>query len=295
MEPMHGVYLPLVTPFRDGDVDIESLQKLVTYYATSGVNGLIMLGTTGESPTVESDEQQMIVEATLEAAGGTLPVYVGVSGNSTRHVVRGLSAFASHEVAGYLVATPYYNRPPADGMVAHYQALDQETDRTIILYNVPYRTGANLANDALFEIVTTTSNVRAVKDSTGNIFQSLDLLDRAPAELSVLTGEDALYFTSLANGAAGGILAASHLATGTFVTVTEAMNQQELLRAREAWRSVSAMIPSLFVEPNPMPLKYALWRQGLLRSPECRLPLTQISANLAATVDDLVAALPPVR
>ena len=253
-----------------------------------------MLGKTGESPTVEPDEQRMLVEATLEAAGGTLPVYVGVGVNSTRHVVQALAAFASLDVAGCLVATPYYNRPPADGMVAHYQALDRETDRTIILYNVPYRTGVNLPNDALFEIVTTTWNVRAVKDSTGNIIQSLDLLQRAPAELSVLTGEDSLYFTSLANGAAGGILAASHVATGIFVTVTRAMNQQKLLRARGAWHSVSAMIPSLFVEPNPMPPKYALWRQGLLRSPECRLPLTQISASLAATLDEFVAALPPV-
>ncbi len=294
MGPMEGVFLPLVTPFHDGDVDIESLQKLVKHYISTGVSGLIMLGTTGESPTVEPDEQRMIIETALEAAGGVLPVYVGVSGNATRHVIRSIAAFAPLGVAGYLVATPYYNRPSAGGMIAHYQALAEETDRTIIVYNVPYRTGVNLPNDALFEIVATTSNVRAVKDSTGNIAQSLDLLERAPAEMSVLTGEDSLYFTSLANGAAGGILAASHLATETFVAVTRAMALQELVRARKAWHSVSAMIPKLFSEANPMPLKYVLWRQGLLRSPECRLPLTQVSDGLAATLDELVAPLPPV-
>jgi len=180
MGPMEGVFLPLVTPFHDGDVDIESLQKLVKHYISTGVSGLIMLGTTGESPTVEPDEQRMIIETALEAAGGVLPVYVGVSGNATRHVIRSIAAFAPLGVAGYLVATPYYNRPSAGGMIAHYQALAEETDRTIIVYNVPYRTGVNLPNDALFEIVATTSNVRAVKDSTGNIAQSLDLLERAP-------------------------------------------------------------------------------------------------------------------
>jgi 4-hydroxy-tetrahydrodipicolinate synthase len=291
---MEGLYLPLVTPFHDGHVDLESLRGLVKHYSSTGVAGLIMLGTTGESPTVDPDEQRMIVETTLEAVGGALPVYVGVSGNATRQVARGIAAFESTDVAGYLVATPYYNRPSADGMVAHYQSLAEETGRTIIVYNVPYRTGINLPNDSLFEIVATTRNVRAVKDSTGNIVQSLDLLERAPAELSVLTGEDPLYFTSLANGAAGGILAASHLAVETFVAVTEAMARQELVQAREAWRRVSRMIPKLFGEANPMPLKYALWRQGLLRSPECRLPLTRVSDGLAATLDEIVAALPRV-
>ncbi len=124
--------------------------------------------------------------------------------------------------------------------------------------------------------------------------QSLDLLERAPADLSVLTGEDSLYFTSLANGAAGGILAASHLATETFVAITQAVAQQELVRARATWRSISAMIPRLFVEANPMPLKHALWRQGLLRSPECRLPLLRVSDGLGAELDEIVAALPPV-
>jgi 4-hydroxy-tetrahydrodipicolinate synthase len=122
--------------------------------------------------------------------------------------------------------------------------------------------------------------------------QSLDLLQRAPDDLSVLTGEDHLYFTSLTNGSAGGILASAHLATRTFVEVGRAVGEQELVRARQAWRTVAPMIPTLFAESNPMPLKYCLWKQGLLRSPECRLPLTQVSAGMAATLDALVAGLP---
>ena len=148
----------------------------------------------------------------------------------------------------------------------------------------------NLTNDALFEIVASTPNVRAIKDSTGNLMQSLDLLHRAPAELSVLTGEDPMFFTSLARHGRRHP-GSSHLATQTFVEVAEAMTKQELVRARTAWATISPMIPSLFGESNPMPLKYCLWRMGLMRSPECRLPLTRVSAGLAATLDELTARL----
>jgi 4-hydroxy-tetrahydrodipicolinate synthase len=292
MDNMEGVYLPLVTPFYDGAVDEESLRRLVEHYAALGLAGLVLLGTTAESPTVEPDEQRAIVATVTELAAGRFPVYVGVSGNSTRHVAKGIASYESLDVDGYLVVTPYYNRPGVDGLVEHFTTVARETERTIIVYNVPYRTGVNLPNDALFEIVASAPNVRAVKDSTGDITQSLDLLRRAPDGLAVLTGEDNLFFTSLANGAAGGILASAHLATRTFVEVAEAMAKAELLRARAGWRTVSTMIPTLFGESNPMPIKYCLWRLGLLRSPECRLPLTHVSDGLAATLDELVARLP---
>ncbi|QTD99711.1 4-hydroxy-tetrahydrodipicolinate synthase [Streptomyces cyanogenus] len=288
---MEGVYLPLVTPFYDGAVDLVSLRRLVEHYRHTGIAGLVMLGTTGESPTIEPDEQKSVVAATLDAVAGELPVYVGVGGNSTRHVASALAAYESMNVAGYLVVTPYYNRPSADGLVEHFRAVAGETERTLIAYNVPYRTGVNLSNDALLELAATVPNIRAVKDATGNIVQSLDLLERAPQDLAVLTGEDPLYFTSLANGAAGGILASAHLATATFVEVADAIAGERLVKGRTAWRSISPLIPALFREANPMPLKYCLWRLGLIRSPECRLPLTRVSEALAAQLDDLVAGL----
>lgn len=248
------------------------------------------MGTTGESPTVEPVEQQAFVAAALEEAG-ELPVFVGVSGNSTRHVAATLCAWEPFPLAGYLLTTPYYNRPGSDGLIEHFRMVAGETERTVIAYNVPHRTAVNLSNDALLEIAATAPSVRAVKDSSGDVGQSLDLLQRAPDGLSVLTGEDHLYLTNLAHGGAGGILAAAHLATGTFVDIGRAMAAQELDRARTAWRTVAAMIPTLFAESNPMPLKYCLWRLGLVRSPECRLPLTQVSAGMARTLDAVVSGL----
>ncbi|MFI6013699.1 4-hydroxy-tetrahydrodipicolinate synthase [Streptomyces sp. NPDC051243] len=292
---MNGVFLPLVTPFRDGAVDLNSLRRLIAHYRRTGIAGLVMLGTTGESPTVEPDEQRAIVEETLDAVAGELPVYVGVGGNSTKHVARALAGYESLDVAGYLVVTPYYNRPSADGLAEHFRAVAGETGRTVIAYNVPYRTGVNLPNDVLLDLAATVPGIRAVKDATGDLGQSLDLLERAPAELAVLTGEDPLYFTSLANGAAGGILASAHLATETFVEVADAVAAEQLVKARTAWRGVSRLIPALFTEANPMPLKHCLWRLGLIDSPECRLPLTRVSDGLAARLDDLVAGLPAIR
>jgi 4-hydroxy-tetrahydrodipicolinate synthase len=292
MDSLTGVYLPLVTPFHEGALDRQSLRGMVQHYSTTGIAGLVLLGTTGESPTIEPAEQDAIIETAMEAAAGTLPIYLGVSGNSTRHVAEAITERESIAVDGYMVVAPYYNRPPADGLVAHFRTVAAATERPIIIYNVPYRTGVNLSNESLFEIVASASNVRAIKDTTGNITQSLDLLHSAPPGLSVLTGEDVLYFTGLANGAAGGILASAHLATTTFVEVYTAMAKEELGRARTAWRGISPMVPRLFQEANPMPIKYCLWRQGLLRSPECRLPLTGVSAGLAATLDEILAKLP---
>jgi 4-hydroxy-tetrahydrodipicolinate synthase len=291
MTRMRGVYLPLVTPFHDGAVDLESVATLVRHYAATGIDGIILLATTGEGPTVDTAEKEAVVATSLDAAGD-LPVFVGVSGNSTRHVTATVRGWESTSLAGYLVVTPYYNRPGGDGLIEHFRAVAGETERTVIVYNVPYRTGVNLSNDDLLEIAATAPSVRAVKDSSGSIVQSLDLLQRAPDELSVLTGEDHLYLTNLVHGGAGGILASAHLATPTFVEVAEAVGTQELVRARETWRGLAPMIPTLFAESNPMPLKYCLWKLGLLRSPECRLPLTQVSTGMARALDALVAGLP---
>lgn len=123
MNQMEGVYLPLVTPFHDGAIDLESLRRLVEHYRNTGLAGLVMLGTTGEVPTVEPAEQRAVVAATLDAVAGELPVYVGVGGNSTKHVASALAGYESMDVAGYLVVTPYYNRPSADGLIEHFRAV----------------------------------------------------------------------------------------------------------------------------------------------------------------------------
>ena len=283
-----GLWLPIVTPFRDGAVDFKSYERLIEHYLALGIDALFPLGTTGESPTLDEAETDELVERTLATVAGRVPVFVGVGGNATAKVEKDLKRLERHAFAGIVSVCPYYNRPSQDGLIAHFRAIAAATDRDVVIYNIPYRTAVNLSNDSLLELAEV-SNIVGVKDSSGSIAQSLDLLARKPADVpggfSVLTGEDALYFTMMANGAEGGILAASHVMTDRFIEVGRRFATNDVAGARRAWAPLASVVPLLFAEANPMPIKHLLWRQGLIASPECRLPLTKISDALARRLD----------
>ena len=280
---VRGLWLPLITPFRDGAIDFESYDRLIDHYLAFGVDGLFPLGTTGEAPTLDDGEFDALVERTV-ARAGKVPVFVGVGGNDTRKVTKTLKRLERHRFEGIVSVCPYYNRPSQDGLIAHFRTIASVTDRPVLIYNIPYRTAVNLSNDSMLELAQI-PNIVGCKDSSGSITQSLDLLQRKPDGFSVLTGEDALYFTMLANGAEGGILAASHVMTGHFVEVRDRFAANDVIGARRAWSQVAPLVPLLFAEANPMPIKHILWRQGLIASPECRLPLTRISDGLAQRLD----------
>ena len=281
-----GLWLPLITPFKDGAVDFASYERLIDHYIGMGVDGLFPLGTTGESPTLDEAEIDELVARTVTRTAGRVPVFVGVGGNATRKVAKELKRLERFDFAGIVSVCPYYNRPSQDGLLAHFRSLAAATDRAIVIYNIPYRTAVNLSNDSLLELAEV-SNIVGVKDSSGSVAQSLELLARKPKDFAVLTGEDALYFTMMANGGDGGILAASHLMTERFIEVGRRFDANDVAGARAAWAPLAQFVPLLFAEANPMPIKYLLWRQGLIASPECRLPLTKISDGLARQLDSI--------
>jgi 4-hydroxy-tetrahydrodipicolinate synthase len=294
MTTLSGVWLPVITPFFDGAVDLASYERLLGHYLDEGVDGIFPLGTTGESPTIDDDEAEAIIERTLAVVGGRVPVFVGVGGNSTAKVVKTLKRLERYDFPGIVSVCPYYNRPSQDGLTEHFTRIAEATGRQILIYNIPYRTGVNLANDTLLRLAEQHRNIVGVKDSSGNLAQSLDLLRRRPADFAVLTGEDAMFYTMLAHGGDGGILAASHLATGLFLRIHRLMVANEHHAARMVWSRIETLVPLLFQEANPMPLKHCLWRRGLIRSPECRLPLTRISVGLAETLDRALGAFDEV-
>jgi 4-hydroxy-tetrahydrodipicolinate synthase len=281
-----GLWVPLITPFKDGAVDYASYERLIDHYLSFGVDGLFPLGTTGESPTLDADEIEQIVERTV-ARAGKVPVLVGVGGNGTAKVTKELKRLERYRFAGIVSVCPYYNRSSQDGLIEHFKAIAAATDKDVLIYNIPYRTAVNLSNESMLELAEV-ANIVGAKDSSGSIAQSLDLLARKPADFAVLTGEDALFFTMMANGAEGGILAASHLMTERFVDVTRAFERGDLAAARTAWAPLATFVPLLFAEANPMPIKHLLWRQGLIASSECRLPLTGVSSGLARRLDAIV-------
>jgi len=288
-----GIWLPLVTPFVDGRVDLASYDRLLEHYLEAGVSGFFPLGTTGESPTLDEDEMDVIVERTLAVVAGRAPVFVGIGGNATGKVVKTLARLQRQPFDGIVSVCPYYNRPSQDGLREHFAAIAAATDRPILIYNIPYRTSVNLANDTLLELAQL-PNIVGVKDSCGNLGQSIDLLRRRPHGFAVMTGDDPWLYTILAHGGDGGILASSHLETARFLHVYERMVANDHLGARAAWSSLELLVPLLFREANPMPIKYCLWRQGLIASAECRLPLTRVSRELAGELDRALEAMPPL-
>jgi len=289
--PVQGIWLPLITPFRDGELDEGSIRRMLRHYATQPVDGLILAATTGEGLTLGEGETNRLVDVArdeLSARGRPIPVFLGQCGSDTRAGMKALERTASWAVDGYLITCPYYSRPSQAGLMQHFAALAGRTDRPIVVYNIPYRTGVNLGNAAMLELAAL-PNIVGVKDCCADAAQSFALLRDRPAGFAVMTGEDALFHTALTQGADGGILACAHIRTEAFAAVRAHLGVGDLPGALDAWRAIADLTRLLFAEPNPAPIKHYLWRLGLIDSPELRLPMTGVSDGLAARIDAVAA------
>jgi len=292
MQQLSGVWLPLITPFRDGDLDETSLARLTAHYMKQRIDGFITAATTGEGLVLDDDETRRVVDTVVDTVAWHRPVFLGLCGSDTRRLARRLAATAKWPVDGYLITCPYYSRPSQEGLYRHFDTLAGATDRPILVYNIPYRTGVNMTNDTLLRLAELPT-IAGVKDCCADVGQGFDLLRRRRPGFSVLTGEDALFLNALAHGADGGILASAHVRTEDFVAVRDAVATGRLQDALAHWSQLIDVVRRLFAEPNPAPIKHVLWRQGLIASPELRLPMTGISAGLADQLDLLVADAEP--
>jgi len=288
MNSLRGVWLPIVTPFLENEIDYSSYKKLIDFYASTGIRGLIPNGTTGECPTIEEYEFEELLDRTVEYSNGRLPIYYGLGGSNTHKVIKQLKIVEKYKVDGILSVSPYYSRPDQNGLYEHFNAISDSTDLNIIIYNIPYRTGRNMENETLLKLAERT-NIVGVKDSCGSIAQTMELLANRPNGFSIFTGEDALFYINLALGGDGGILAASHLGTEKFVSIMESMDRNDHVTALATWRTIEPLIPLLFKEPNPAPLKYCLAKKGLISSAELRLPLTGITKALQQELDRFIS------
>jgi 4-hydroxy-tetrahydrodipicolinate synthase len=182
-------------------------------------------------------------------------------------------------VKGILSVCPYYNRPDQRGIFEHFKNISQNTDLDIVLYNIPYRTGTNIENETIYKL-SEFKNIIGLKDCSGNMKQTLSLLEAPPKNFSIMTGEDSLFYTTLVNGGQGGILASAHLNTEKYINIYNLIQENNHKKALEEWKSISSFIPLLFGEPNPAPVKYCLNKLGIIDSQEVRLPLVEISDSL---------------
>src|SRR5512142_2394109 len=283
---LHGLWLPLITPFRDGALDETSLRRLVRHYIALPLDGLVLAATTGEGLTLSPSETERLVFAVRDEAGKTrrLPVLLGLSGSDTSALLDTLERTASWPIDGYLISCPYYSRPSQRGLELHFRALADRASHPVALYNIPYRTGVNLGNEAMLRLASH-RNIAGLKDCCADRSQSLELLRRRPQDFAVLTGEDAQYQEALSDAADGGILASAHVETAIFAEIWRLHAADERDAALAHWRSVADLAKLLFSEPSPAPIKHWLWRAGLIDSPEVRLPMTAVSAELAARID----------
>ena len=279
-----GLWVPVVTPFENDELDMVSYEKLVNHYINEGVHGLMPLGTTGETPTLSEKEYEEIVSKTMEVVNGRVPVIIGLGGNCTRSVVDKLKVVENHKVQGILSVSPYYNRPDQRGIYEHFKKISESTDLDIVLYNIPYRTGRNMENETILRL-SEEKNIVGVKDASGDFNKTIELLLNKPDEFSVLSGEDNLFYSSLLLGGDGGVTASAHLKTKEFIKVYDYIQNNDAKAALEIWKEISPMIPLLFKEPNPTPIKYMLKKIGLINSDEVRLPLVPISEELKNELD----------
>jgi 4-hydroxy-tetrahydrodipicolinate synthase len=282
-----GIWLPLITPFKDGAFDELSARRLARHYVAAAIDGFILAATTGEGLTTDDDEIERYVSICrdeISRAGRPMQLYLGLSGSDTRKVIKALAHTSVWPIDGYLIACPYYTRPSQLGLYRHFAALADSTARPIMIYNIPYRTGVNLGNEQMLRLAEL-SNIVGLKDCSADPAQSFDLLRDRPDGFAVLTGEDALFHNALTQGADGGILASAHIETQAFIAIRDRMIGGDHSGALAAWRSLVDLPRLLFAEPSPAPIKHWLWRTGLIDSAEVRLPMTNVSDALAARID----------
>jgi len=284
---LQGLWLPLVTPFRDGELDVPSLRRLVRHYASGPVDGLILAATSGEGMALgvaELEQLVTVVRAEISASQRYMPICLGLSGAATAKMLDALDETAAWPIDGYLIASPYYTRPSQRGLMQHFKALADHASWPIVLYNIPYRTAINLSNEALLQLAEH-PNIVGIKDCSADRAQSVEFLGRRPSGFRVLAGEDANYHEALTDGADGAILLSAHLETEAFASVRTLLKQGDRNAALACWEGISELTRLLFEEPSPAPAKYWLARSGLINSAEVRLPMVEVSAALATRLD----------
>jgi 4-hydroxy-tetrahydrodipicolinate synthase len=287
MSIFHGVFTALVTPFRGGELDEGAFKVLVERQIAGGVHGLIPVGTTGESPTLTIDEHWRMFDLTIGVAAGRIPVVAGCGSNDTATAIRHLKRAKEVGADGALVVAPYYNKPSQEGLYAHFTALADAVDIPIMLYNVPGRTSVDI-QPATVARIAAHPNVVALKDSAGD--PSRTALHRAlcPPELALFCGDDALAMGFAAYGAVGVVSVLSNLMPRETARLQTLLAAGDYAAARTLNQTLDRLQRALFLDPNPVPVKYALAQLGLC-SDEVRLPLVGASASTRAAVDAAMA------
>jgi 4-hydroxy-tetrahydrodipicolinate synthase len=286
-----GVFTALATPMRHGAVDFTSLAALVEHQIGGGINGLVSVGTTGESPTLNNKEHIEVIRSTIKAAGGKVPVIAGTGSNSTHEAVELTKEAESAGADGFLVVAPYYNKPSQEGLFQHFSAIAEVTEKPIVLYSIPSRCGIEISVDVTARLYEKYPHVCCMKAAEGSCEKVAEYVRALGPDYAVMSGDDGLTLPFMSAGATGVISVASNLAVSPLVEMVRAANNNDFAAAREAYLRYYPFFKAIFLEPNPVPIKYCLQKAGIIASNEIRLPLSQLAPETRAELDALMAEL----
>jgi len=283
-QPVKGSIVAIVTPMHeDGSLDLDAFRDLIDFHIIEGTDGIVVVGTTGESPTVNVAEHELLIQVAVEHAAGRIPVIAGTGANSTREAIE-LAAFSKKAGAdASLTVVPYYNKPTQEGLYLHFKAIAEAVDMPHILYNVPGRTCMDMNNDTVLRLAQI-PNIVGIKDATGNIERGSDLLQRAPKDFSVYSGDDASALSLILLGAHGTISVTANVAPRLMHEMCQAAMNGEVSKARGINFRLLELHRNLFIEANPIPVKWALFSMGKIKN-VLRLPLTPLSDVAQGIVD----------
>lgn len=279
-DQLTGTGVALATPFNEeGSIDFGSLEKLIDFVIEGGVNYVVTLGTTGETPTLSKEEKAEIINRTFSFVADRVPVVVGIGGNDTAAVVKEIETLPIENALAILSASPYYNKPSQEGLYQHYKALASSTAKPIILYNVPGRTGSNIAASTTIRLANDFNNINGIKEASGNMNQCMHILRDKPQEFLVVSGDDNLALAQIACGMRGVISVAANCFPKDFSSMVTAALQDDFDSARKINNLLLQGYELLFAENNPAGLKAILAELGIVKN-YLRLPLAPLSEAL---------------
>lgn len=281
-----GCYTAIVTPFKNGKVDFKSLERLLEYQLKSTVKGIVPCGSTGEGSVLNPDEYIDVIRCCVDKLKGKKQIIAGFGTNSTLKSLENLKKINDMKLDGLLVIVPYYNKPTQKGMIEHFKALSNNTDHDIILYNIPSRTGVNMLPSTVYEL-SKIKNIKGIKEASSNLDQVSEIINLCGEFFSVLSGDDSLTLPLMSIGGDGVISVVSNLIPSKIEEMCEEFLKGNIKKASNIHHRYFKLIKNLFIETNPIPVKYILKKMKIIDDDELRLPLTRVSEENAKKLDSI--------
>ncbi|MDH7554140.1 MAG: 4-hydroxy-tetrahydrodipicolinate synthase [Spirochaetes bacterium] len=284
-----GVFTALVTPFKNGKIDYDSLEKIIEHQIAGGVDGVVPMGTTGESPTVSYEEHEEFIIRVVKMINKKIKVIAGTGSNSTDEAIYLSKAAQDAGVDGVLLVNPYYNKPPQRGLIAHFEQVAKSISIPVVLYNIPGRTGINFLPESVTELVKRVPNIVAMKEASGDINQMMHLIELCGDRITLLSGDDNLLLPVLGIGGKGIISVLSNLLPADVKAVVTLFKAGKFEEARKKFYALLPLCRAMFYETNPIPIKAAMEMAGFCSS-EVRLPLVPLSDDNRKKLKDALLA-----